>query len=211
MALRDTLRSCGIPIEWVDVQASAVASRSGSHRLHVRLLLKHWDERLLKYLPLFESRLIAEIERYDHDVGNWLRSLSWQFAMDAYPHAVMPAPQVWRAPDPHAPGSDAALSGAGMEVRELTSPARSQAGQPPAAARPSVPGVDWASAGMPPPARTGTGGSAASRSGPATRPSPGSGPAAGADAQKDTLARPRDFQPTRPMVLKDFVNTRPGR
>lgn len=107
MAVRDTLRLCGVPTDWIAAHVLAVRERNGLSHAHVRLTLNRWDERLLKYLPLIEQRVRAEMAHFEPESTAWLRSFSWEFLPDDYPHEAMPAPSTWVAPERvEAPPSD---------------------------------------------------------------------------------------------------------
>lgn len=99
MAVRDTLRLCGVPTDWIASHVLAVRERNGQTHAHVRLTLNHWDERLLRYLPLIEQRVRAEMAHFEPESAGWLRSFSWEFLPGHYPHEAMPAPSTWTAPE----------------------------------------------------------------------------------------------------------------
>lgn len=102
---RDTLRQCGIPEQWIECQVSVVARRNGVSQVVPRLVVRHWDDRLVRYLPAFERRLLAEIQEFERDASDWLQPFSWHFLADNCPHSEMPAPSFWNAgPAPDAPG-----------------------------------------------------------------------------------------------------------
>ncbi len=96
VVVRDTLRKHGIPANWVQCEVLVVAGRSDRTRMHVRLVLKHWDERLLKYAFAFERSMVAEIGRFEPLYSQWLSSVSWQIPPDAdCPYPEMPDPSTW--------------------------------------------------------------------------------------------------------------------
>ena len=97
MAVRDTLHLCGVPADWIAAHVLMVRERDGDSHAHVRLALQHWDERLLKYLPLIEQRVRAEVIHFEPDASHWLRSFSWEFPANDYPHEAMPAASTWAA------------------------------------------------------------------------------------------------------------------
>jgi hypothetical protein len=47
VALRDTMIRHGIPTGWVSADMHAAFNAKGEPQCHVRLLLKHWDPRLM--------------------------------------------------------------------------------------------------------------------------------------------------------------------
>ncbi len=92
---RDTLRYCGIPDGWVECQVLVVNTRKGDTHMHVRLVIKHWNDLLVRYAMAFERRLMAEIQRFEPQASEWLHSITWQFKADNYPYTEMPAPESW--------------------------------------------------------------------------------------------------------------------
>lgn len=100
VVVRDTLRKHGIPAHWVQCEVLVVVGRSERTRMHVRLILKHWDERLLRYAYAFERSMVAEIGRFEPLYAQWLSSVSWQIPADsACPYPEMPDPSTWQKPD----------------------------------------------------------------------------------------------------------------
>jgi hypothetical protein len=96
--LRDSLRRHGIPANWIHGDILMVAGSNQQTRVHVRLVIRHWDARLLNYAHAFESSFVAEIERFEPQSADWLRSISWQIAPEAgCPFTIMPEPTVWTA------------------------------------------------------------------------------------------------------------------
>lgn len=92
---RDTLRYCGIPDGWVECQVLVVNTRKGETHMHARLVMRHWDEKLVRYSQAFERRLMAEIQRFEPQATDWLHSITWQFKADNYPYTEMPPPETW--------------------------------------------------------------------------------------------------------------------
>ena len=105
---RNTMRLSGIPEHWVEPQV-LLEPEGGRTFLHLRLVVRHWDERLLRYAVAFQNRLMTEIERIDPQASQWLLSIVWCFPLDLNcPYAELPQPSAWldaRAPE-GAPGSD---------------------------------------------------------------------------------------------------------
>ena len=102
---RDTLRHCGIPQDWIECQVSVVARRQGVTQLAPKLVVRHWDDRLMRYLPALERRLLAAVQDFEQDALEWLRPFSWTFPAENCPHTEMPDPSFWNAGSaPPAPG-----------------------------------------------------------------------------------------------------------
>ena len=106
---RDTLRATGIPESWVESQILMELSRGGQPFIHLRLVVRMWDERLLKYAVAFQRRLLDEIAQFEPNVREWLLSITWQYEVgDACPYLDMPEPAVWARAPVHAPLLDPA-------------------------------------------------------------------------------------------------------
>ena len=96
---RDTLRATGIPEGWIECHVLLELARDGQTFVHLRLVVKHWDVRLLQYTIAFQHLLMAEITRFDPAAQEWLLSISWQYQSgDSCPFPDMPDPQLWQAP-----------------------------------------------------------------------------------------------------------------
>ncbi|MGZ5181329.1 MAG: hypothetical protein ACXWC2_12665, partial [Ramlibacter sp.] len=57
-----------------------VVTSKRSTGMHVQLVVKQGQGSLLRYIPAFQSGLMAEVEKYDRRAWDWLLSISWQFA-----------------------------------------------------------------------------------------------------------------------------------
>jgi hypothetical protein len=99
---RNTLRLSGIPEFWIEPQV-LLEPEGGRTFLHLRLVVRHWDERLLRYAVALQNKLMTEIERIDPQARQWLRSIVWNFPPEIHcPYAELPQPSVWvdaKAPD----------------------------------------------------------------------------------------------------------------
>ncbi len=97
---RNTLRMAGIPETWVEPQV-LVEPQGRRTFLHLRLVVRHWDERLLRYTVAFQTRLMSEIERIDPQARQWLLSIVWCFPLDmASPYPELPQPSAWLDAEP---------------------------------------------------------------------------------------------------------------
>ena len=82
------------------LSALSSARSAGEPLVHLRLVVRQWDVRLLKYAVAFQNRLMAEIERFDPAANKWLLSISWQYQVgETCPFPDLPEPAVWQAPD----------------------------------------------------------------------------------------------------------------
>ena len=122
MLLRDGLRKCGIPPDWVECQMMVVNSRSRGPGMYVRLVMRHWDLSLLTYAHAFQQQLLAAITQFEPQASGWLHGFLWEFDVgDTCPYLDMPDPAVWRVALPPAKAATAALpagavAGADAEV-----------------------------------------------------------------------------------------------
>jgi hypothetical protein len=96
---RDTLRISGIPDGWIESQVLLELGRGGQTFVHLRLVVRQWDVRLLKYAVAFQRRLLDEIHGFDPTAREWLLSVSWQYEVGTTcPFPDMPDPMVWLEP-----------------------------------------------------------------------------------------------------------------
>ena len=96
LVLRDTLNRTGIPTSWLGADLLAATSRGREPGIHVRLLLKHWDPRLMLHGIAFENAYRKRVITLDPLAERWLLGISWQYALDddsACP--PMPHPGIW--------------------------------------------------------------------------------------------------------------------
>lgn len=103
--VRDAMRRHGIPTGWLDCQTLVVSSRSGGEGMYMRLVIKHWDLRLLTYAVAFQKSLMVDITRFEPRAVDWLYGISWQLEVgDTCPYPELPDRSVWVEPpkDPDA-------------------------------------------------------------------------------------------------------------
>jgi len=103
MVLRDTLAQNGIPSHWLDADLLRSTAQGREQGIHVRLLIRHWDPRLLEYGVAFEQNFHQRLTTMDPLAADWLMGISWQFAMDdtsACP--PLPNPGSWTRQQPGA-------------------------------------------------------------------------------------------------------------
>jgi hypothetical protein len=98
VVLRDTLNRHGIPGSWITPEVLVSTSRSGERGVHWRLLIKHWDPRLLTHCIAFQHALIKRVMTFDPMASGWLTGISWQFALpDETVCPAMPQAGYWTA------------------------------------------------------------------------------------------------------------------
>lgn len=103
---RNTLRLSGIPESWIEAQV-LLEPVGGRTFLHLRLVLRHWDQRLMRYTIAFQRKLMEEIERIDPQAAQWLLSIVWAFPSELdTPDTVLPQPSAWLGKEAGPSGSD---------------------------------------------------------------------------------------------------------
>jgi hypothetical protein len=97
VALRDTLNRHGIPATWITAEALSSTARNGEQRgIHWRLVVRHWDPRLLNHGIALQHSLIKRVTAFDPMASGWLTGISWQFALpDEAVCPPMPHPGTW--------------------------------------------------------------------------------------------------------------------
>lgn len=98
LAIRSTLNRHGIPIHWLG--AEVVSAKAGGREpgLHLRLLIRHWDPRLLTHAVALQNSLIERIMSFDPLASNWLSGISWQFDLpDESLCPALPPAETWAA------------------------------------------------------------------------------------------------------------------
>lgn len=79
VVLRDTMRRHGIPSDWIECRTLSVAQPDTRTGTYVILIVKQGQDRLLGFVPAFQSSFLSELESFDPRAGDWMRGLSWQF------------------------------------------------------------------------------------------------------------------------------------
>ena len=96
LVLRDTLNRTGIPTSWIGADLLAATSRGREPGIHVRLLLKHWDPRLMTHGIAFENAYKKRVLTLDPLAERWLLGMSWQYSLDDESGCpAMPHPGIW--------------------------------------------------------------------------------------------------------------------
>ncbi len=132
--LRDLVRKSGMPPGWVQCQIQVMNSRTRGEGIFVRLVVKHWDERLMKYSFAFQKALLTEIVQFEPQAASWLQGIAWQLEVaSSCPVTELPGPQFWQTA---AVSSDATQPVDPFEIVPLPANAGIT---PPAAPKPPVP------------------------------------------------------------------------
>ena len=103
LVLRDTLNHAGIPTSWIGADLLSATSRGREPGIHVRLLMKHWDPRLMPHGVAFEQSFKKGVLTIDPQADHWLLGISWQFSLaDDRGCPPLPHPGVWTSSIPDA-------------------------------------------------------------------------------------------------------------
>lgn len=96
VVLRNTLNRHGIPTTWIGAEMLLATSRNREPGLHWRLLVRHWDPRLLAHMVALQNALIVRVLAFDPLAAQWLMGISWQFNLpDESLCPPMPHPGTW--------------------------------------------------------------------------------------------------------------------
>jgi hypothetical protein len=96
VVLRETMRKHGIPSDWMDCLILSVVSKSRGTGMHVQLVVKQGDDRLVTYVHAFQESFLEELARFDRKARDQVFSLSWQFqGKPAQRNTEMPEPASW--------------------------------------------------------------------------------------------------------------------
>lgn len=122
--VRDCLRRNSIPPGWIECQMLVVNSRSRGPGMYARLVVRHWDPRLLTYAYAFQKELLAAIAQFEPQSSTWLHGVSWEFNVgDKCPYPDMPDPAIWREPPAAAVSPAPAVAPAGATAAVAATPA----------------------------------------------------------------------------------------
>ena len=99
LVMRETLARNGIPESWLSADLLRTNSPKREQGIHVRLLVRHWDPRLLQHGVALEQEFYKRLLALDPLAPNWLMGFSGQFAMeDLSACPPLPHPGSWTAP-----------------------------------------------------------------------------------------------------------------
>lgn len=97
-ALRDTLARTGIPAGWISAETLAAKSRTGVVGVHLRIVVRHWDPRLMLRLVPLQNALLVRVHRIDPVAEQWLLGITWQLSLpDESVCPPLPHPGSWTA------------------------------------------------------------------------------------------------------------------
>ena len=72
LVMRETLARNGIPESWLSADLLRTNSAKREQGIHVRLLLRHWDPRLLQHGVALEQEFYKRLLALDPLAPNWL-------------------------------------------------------------------------------------------------------------------------------------------
>jgi hypothetical protein len=122
--LRATLEDHGIPAEWIGAEVLLATAHGQEAGVHMRLLMRHWDPRLLTHAVALQNSFIAKVREADLLASNWLLGVSWQFALPSEGACPpMPHPGFWTAE----PRSGTSLRGQPKKAADPEPPAEVKA------------------------------------------------------------------------------------
>ena len=75
-ALRETLQRNGIPESWLSADLLRTTSVKRDQGIHVRLLVKHWEPRLMLHGPALEHDFTQRLLLVDPKAMEWLAGFS---------------------------------------------------------------------------------------------------------------------------------------
>lgn len=92
--------------------------------MHLQLIVRDGVDRLLTYVPAFQTSFMQEISRFDPRFQDWLFSVSWQFQnLSAAVSSSMPDPAVWAGGAPLSTTTPAPASAAPAAGTATAAPA----------------------------------------------------------------------------------------
>jgi hypothetical protein len=98
VVLRDVLSRNAIPSAWLGMQMLTAKSSGKPKGVHVRLVVQHWEPRILAYAPALEHSFIERLMALDPLADQWMVGLSWQLALPAdFVPEALPRPGSWTA------------------------------------------------------------------------------------------------------------------
>lgn len=132
VTVRDTLVKNGIPADWIRSEPLTTASPGREPGVHVRLVVLHWEPRLMQHVVALQDNFEKRLQAVDPNTAQWLMGVSWQFApRNASTCPPLPHPGIWTAQPPVAPQVDRdADTRPGGSADVISGPTRIAAQQP---------------------------------------------------------------------------------
>jgi hypothetical protein len=96
MVFKDTLRTHGIPSDWLACETLIVPRGPATEELHIQLVVMKWNESLLRYASALQQQLLSGLDRFEPLVDHSKYVVSWRFSPAcACPVNLMPQPEFW--------------------------------------------------------------------------------------------------------------------
>lgn len=100
-AMHEMLQGNGIPESWLSADLLRTSSANRGQGIHVRLLVKHWEPRLMLHGVAIEQDFYRRLMALDPQASDWLMGFSWQFSLgDLARCPPLPRPGSWTSPPP---------------------------------------------------------------------------------------------------------------
>src|SRR5687768_14112189 len=117
LSVRESLLHNGIPAHWIRAEPLTTAAPGRDAGVHVRLVVQHWDARLMPHAVALQDFIEKRILALDPEAEQWLMGLSWQFALeDASACPPLPHPGSWTSASSESPAAGAAAAPAAEAV-----------------------------------------------------------------------------------------------
>ena len=122
LALGETLLHNGIPASWISMDTLRSVHATSTPGMHARIKVHRWDERLVACMVALEHDFLRRLSVLDSRRAEWLRDVSWQFALrDASACPPLPHPGSWTA-HPRPERAEAARAPRSGDERVITGP-----------------------------------------------------------------------------------------
>lgn len=97
IAVRDVLRRHGIPQHWIAPEPQGVMTRQRERGMHLRLVLREWQPRLLACSVALQRAVRTRVLRLDPLSPAWFTGVSWRFDLvDESGCPDLPPPEEWQ-------------------------------------------------------------------------------------------------------------------
>ena len=79
VVVRETMRSHGVPSDWLTALVLPLPAQGSRRGVHVVLVVRQGHEQMLGYVPAFQRSFFTGLRQFDARVSEWMAGLSWQF------------------------------------------------------------------------------------------------------------------------------------
>jgi hypothetical protein len=70
-----------VPPEWVGIELLPLIQRGIVSQVHVRLVLRQWDDRLVQSMVDLERAFVRRMKLLDGTSTEWVRDVTWRLAL----------------------------------------------------------------------------------------------------------------------------------